>query len=562
MSLRSLRSLKRKNNETMKQAFLLFISIFTTLCTAAREINLETDFSCLDTVVARRATYIAAKQHVIDGIKQNMAAATTAFDRYIVYKHLYDEYLKFNPDSAQHYALLCQRQALQAGMKNEYISALIDQALITIYQGDYYKAGRQLQAIGDIEKLSPSMQPKLAVTYLSFYMRVTTMYYSVDVQPQNIQTARDMWHKYSRYIPRQSWMYCVYETLIIKVDNSRTLLRLLPDVKKPSYQASMIYFALAESYKKQNNSKLYCHYLILSARSDIETANREAQSLVVIVNSPFVDRGSRRAFDYVMVCTENAYYYKDWGRSLNILSAHATITKAFGERLENKSAMLTLIVVLLCASLIVIGFLLHNVLKKRRSLAQMLSRQQQISTRLQEMIEKEQHMQQQLQTSNKSLQDEIALRNSSFINVYQLVTQFIASVQNFRKQVFNLITAGKVDKARRELASMSWADTYLRDFYRHFDKAFLLSHPDFVERFNNLLKPECRIEQPADGTLTPELRIYALVSIGITDSISIAAFLQYSPQTIYNYRLKVRHKARIPEKNFAETVAKMYASEA
>lgn len=49
--------------------------------------------------------------------------------------------------------------------------------------------------------------------------------------------------------------------------------------------------------------------------------------------------------------------------------------------------------------------------------------------------------------------------------------------------------------------------------------------------------------------------------MGITDSVSIAEFLHYSPQTIYNYRLRVRHNACIPEKNFADAVAQMYADE-
>ena len=62
----------------------------------------------------------------------------------------------------------------------------------------------------------------------------------------------------------------------------------------------------------------------------------------------------------------------------------------------------------------------------------------------------------------------------------------------------------------------------------------------------------------APDTLTPEQRIYALISLGVTDSVSIANFLHYSPQTIYNYRLKTRHNAIIPEKDFADTVARLY----
>lgn len=77
-----------------------------------------------------------------------------------------------------------------------------------------------------------------------------------------------------------------------------------------------------------------------------------------------------------------------------------------------------------------------------------------------------------------------------------------------------------------------------------------------------LLRPEERRRfLAAPGELSPELRIYALVSLGITDSVSIAEFLHYSPQTIYNYCLRVRHCARIPEKDFAVTVAAMYSKE-
>ena len=73
--------------------------------------------------------------------------------------------------------------------------------------------------------------------------------------------------------------------------------------------------------------------------------------------------------------------------------------------------------------------------------------------------------------------------------------------------------------------------------------------------------PCCAPIPPASDRLTPELRIYALVCMGITDSVSIAEFLQCSPQTMYNYRLRGRQNACIPEKNFADAGAQMYADE-
>lgn len=98
----------------------------------------------------------------------------------------------------------------------------------------------------------------------------------------------------------------------------------------------------------------------------------------------------------------------------------------------------------------------------------------------------------------------------------------------------------------------------LNELYAKFDETFLSIHPDFVERFNQLLLPEARIVPESSQKLTIELRIYALVNLGVSDSVSIAKLLNYSQQTIYNYRMKIRHSDIIPEKEFADAVMNLY----
>lgn len=83
-------------------------------------------------------------------------------------------------------------------------------------------------------------------------------------------------------------------------------------------------------------------------------------------------------------------------------------------------------------------------------------------------------------------------------------------------------------------------DTGLKELYANFDTAFLHLFPDFVERFNELLKPEERIVLRKGELLNTELRIFALIRLGIEDSSQIAEFLRYSVNTIYNYRAKVK----------------------
>ena len=94
----------------------------------------------------------------------------------------------------------------------------------------------------------------------------------------------------------------------------------------------------------------------------------------------------------------------------------------------------------------------------------------------------------------------------------------------------------------------------LKDFYQSFDSIFLHIYPNFVNDFNSLLQDDKKIIPREGELLNTELRIYALVRLGITDSVKIAEFLHCSVQTVYNNRFRVRNKAIIPKKDFAESV--------
>lgn len=107
----------------------------------------------------------------------------------------------------------------------------------------------------------------------------------------------------------------------------------------------------------------------------------------------------------------------------------------------------------------------RNVVKKRRAQAELLKQIETTNASLAESVKKEQQALDKLKHSNTLLRDEIAYHNSNFINVYQLVTKYIADVQAFKKSVFNLITSGKIDKARSELKSQTNAENYLQNFF-------------------------------------------------------------------------------------------------
>lgn len=548
----------------MKPLFIFILSFLISVASKAQktEFNIEEELLRLDSVVANSANYDRQKLQDIDNIKRSMGGFVTPTERYNFYKRLYDEYMKFDSDSAKHYASMCYKVACRSNMHNYEVAAILDRAYIFITGGELIDAQRILNTISTpIDSLPDDVRMKYAITMFEYQLRldIKSFWENKNVDKE---ACLAVWNKYYQYLPDDMWQKHYYESSLTENDVLKKLQADLANTQRPSIKAAMLYVSIARQYKNRGaDDKLYLHYLILSAINDVKCSNREASSLIFIVNSPLICAGTERAFNYAMLCTENAKSYKDVGCSFDIVKAHAKITRAYQKRLEYNIMLCIGCMALLVVAIIAVVLLYRNVVRKRRAQAELLKQIETANASLEESVKKEQQALEKLRHSNALLRDEIAYHNRNFINVYQLVTKYIADVQAFKKSVFNLITSGKIDKARSELKSQTNAENYLQNFFVHFDKAFLASHPDFVQRFNQLLKPECAIVPPADDKLTPELRIYALVSMGITDSVSIAEFLHYSPQTIYNYRLRVRHNAIIPEKNFADAVAQMYADE-
>lgn len=530
------------------------MALLSAVCPSHASCDLEPLLQRLDSIVADSRKYDQQKEAEILALKRSDRSINTPRDLYGFYRHLHAEYVKFNPDSAIAYARRCQDVARAAGLDMELTQARIDEAYVMVISGQMYNAGDIISQLDPIDRMPQSLKPAMAVLLIEYIMRNEILTFG---QKTTVRM-EDVWAKYSRYIPRDNWLYAYYTVLVGKRGSLQQLQKLYRTVRQPSKEAAMLAVAIAKSYYLQGDCDNYLRYLIISAENDIRSANHEASSLLYLVKSPYIKLCPSRAFNYLMLCTGNAKVFKDQRRALEIVEVSAGVISSYQQQLKQRNFHLCLIIALLVVAVVVIGLLLMQISKKRKLQAETLKKLKEANISMEGMVDNEKKMQEQLQAANGALKKELAYHNQNFFDVYNLVAKYIADMQEFKKTVFNLVTAGKYDKARRELGNNAQTEKYLKNFFTHFDKAFLLSHPDFLERFNRLLRPECQMQMPAPDTLTPELRIYALVSIGVTDSVSIAQFLHYSPQTVYNYRLKVRHAACIPEKCFAETVERMY----
>ena len=135
----------------------------------------------------------------------------------------------------------------------------------------------------------------------------------------------------------------------------------------------------------------------------------------------------------------------------------------------------------------------------------------------------------------------------------ELCAAYIDKLNKYQDLVKRKVKARQIDDLLKMSNNSKMTDSDARQFFVNFDTAFLTLYPNFVNEFNLLLREDESIIPGKGEIMNTELRIFALIRLGIKDSSRIATLLFYSPQTIYNYRTAVKNKAKNREE-FEEQV--------
>ena len=162
-----------------------------------------------------------------------------------------------------------------------------------------------------------------------------------------------------------------------------------------------------------------------------------------------------------------------------------------------------------------------------------------------------------LHEKNTQLTDSNIIKEQYIARFFDLCSMYIDKLEDYRKSLNKLAQNRQIDELYKQLKSTSMMENELDELYKNFDAIFLNLYPTFVADFNALLVEDERIVLKSEDLLNKELRIYALLRLGITDSVKIASFLRCSLSTVYNYRTKARNKAAISREDFEKMVMRI-----
>ena len=530
----------------------------------------------LDSLLEQQDLFVRVKEERIKQLKMQYSRVKDVKELYAMNRMVYLEYRVYDADSALHYINKNIQLAQQTNNRTWEVVSLLEQSFVLTSSGLLTEA---LKAVSDIqpEELPQNLRSEYFGRLCTLYSRLRD-YSSENSQLSehynNLQKAfRDSVYLTAtpdelRYWNCRAWLYLgTPEIEPVKQafeENKQTL-------SNDSRKYSIATYNLSAIYRSENNESKYLENLILSAMADIRSVNGDIGSLQEIAEYLFKHGEIDRAYNYILYCSQKAMLFHNRVRIVKMSHLQNQIYKAYQEqsRTQQKRLQASLIAVSFLF-LVLIGALLF-IRKQMRRLKEANLKldhtNQKLSVNMDALSTAHQRLEEvnmQLKDLNTQLQEvNDQLRESNYVKeeyigyVFNICSTYISKLEEFRKNINRKLKVGQIEDVKAMTDSSATASNELKEFYQNFDTIFLHLYPDFVGDFNALLLPEERIELKEGELLNTELRIHALIRLGITDSVKIADFLHCSAQTVYNNRLRTRNKSIIPKEDFINAVKKL-----
>lgn len=327
------------------------------------------------------------------------------------------------------------------------------------------------------------------------------------------------------------------------------------EVNTPQY--ALVTYHRSLIYKYNNDNLGEKQNLCLSAISDIRSAIKDHASLWMLAQLLYEDGDMERAYQYMRFSWNATKFYNARLRSWQSADVLSLIDKTYQAMIEKQNGRLQQYLLLITTLLVLLIVALGYIYRQMKKLADARNHLQQANEQLNGLNEELRQMNSCLSSTNIELSESNQIKEEYIARFIKLCSTYINRLDAYRRMVNKKVSAGQIAELLKITRSQDALDEELEELYVNFDTAFLHLFPDFVKKFNDLLQDNERIVLKKDELLNTELRIFALIRLGIEDSSQIAEFLRYSVNTIYNYRAKVKNKTRGSREDFEDLVRKI-----
>lgn len=504
-------------------------------CTHGRSSS-ERQLRALDELVRNRQVYHRERDMRADSLRSMLSDTTSHYERFEIYGRLVETFRSYDLDSQQYYT---EARLVMAQSPFECQVSLLNYSEVLMRSGMYHEAICYMDSALQ-QPLNPVLAPYYGHLRRTLYglmadfaitRREHERYVAITQQYRDTMMAVHPAGTFLHELVRADYLYVsgLYDSALHVLSCYEQAHEVDGEDETAVFAITraMIYHALGDTeHEKQQ--------LILSAEADIRHAVREYISLRELAVLLYHEGDIDRAYRYMQCAVVDASEGSNRVRSIETNTLFPVVEQAYLKKEKQRQywAMMWILAHVALIALLVLFLIYAN--RQRRKLATLNSR---------------------LEQSNSEL-----MRSNHISTVYvgrymEMASLLIDHFDEWRKQLKTLANRQSYDKLSSLLNSQRFTQEQLDTFYHDFDAAFLDIFPDFVPKVRALLVEDADLRIKNGEKLNTDLRVLALIRLGITDSRQIAGFLRYSLSTIYNSRTRMRNLAREDREHFEQQVA-------
>ena len=521
--------------------FFIFLLCLGTIPSTAQEqissrtLNLLEE---LDHMIENKSMYRKAYEKRLDQQKEECRKLEGKEKQNALHR-IFKAYARYQTDSASVYL----EKMAQTPPFDEHLTYLqrMGQAEIYAVTGNYTDAELLFKQV-DAQQLEPTIR-------LEYYHLNRTLYgwmANFSIQPQSRKKLTELTNLYRDSILMHEPPGINRD--IVRADSAN--INHLPELAlslsiadtalAQNNEEIYIHYNMAVAYGQMGKRDLQMYYLALTAIQDIKNGTAEYEALPRLAQLCYEEEQLDRAYRYLVCTMEDASFCKARLRTIEVSNIFPIIDRAYKDQEAERNRIAHMLIYGLCS----LAFLLVIVVFYLRQQMLRLS-----STRKELALANTK-----LQDSNKNLIATDKVKEEYIARYLDRCRNYIDTLELFRRTLLKRFKAHQMEELYKDLKSEETIHREQERFFEEFDNTFLNLHPNFVQKFNALLQPDAQIEPKGGEMLNTELRIFALIRLGVTDSQRIAHFLNYSVATIYSYRSKIRNKSLGDKNEFEQQV--------
>ena len=517
--------------------FFLAISLQTV---NAQQTDIDRLYNTIDSLIEHRSELLAEKEIRLKALKDGLQEGLDEDQLFKLNERIYDEYMAYNFDSAYYYINKNVERQRALGHADRFAASAVRMAHILAVSGIFNNARLLLNEVR-VEDISTANKIDYYEQQSELNLFRSEMANFTPLFPAYVDSMQHYRQKILEIAPHDSYNYifnlATYTCEQGEVDKAIKMLEdYLPKLRQGDRHYSIVTSTLAFFYTHKKQPETREKYLLLSAISDLRASILENNSLRELSIILLERQEYKKAYNYLQQASADANLSGSRLRSLQAARLAPLITQAYDtERVRTQNRTYILLAILSVITLLLIGTIafILSMMRKRRAAIEKINTLNQELERRNAAIE----------AANNEMKESNRIKDEYIGRFLELSSNYIQRGEERAKLLNRLARDKKMAELYAELKSSASLNESIRLFYQNFDTAFLNIYPNFIKEVNSLMANGNQFEVDGGQKLTTELRILALIRLGINDNQKIADILRSSITTIYTYRSKIKSRA-------------------